>query len=874
MRLVRVLGHRLRSLFSRTRVERDLQREIELHLEQLAREYRSAGMSGAEAYRKARREFGFLDATKERCRDMRRVRAVEDLFRDLAYACRVLIQSPGFSLTAILSLALGVGANTAIFSLVDSVLLRMMPVRDPQQLVEITTAGGEAVSYPFFESIRDRAPVFSGVLLLTAGRMATNAIVGGGDLGEIHFEQVSNGYFDVLGVTPSIGRMLGEKDENAAVISYAFWQRSFGGDPAVVGRLMRIGGDNGPYTIVGVAAARFGGVSPGQPVDLWIPVKRSRNPGAMMFRAIGRLRPGISEATASANVNLLARQLSAEWRFEHPLEVEIAPAGSGLNGLQRRFRRPLIALLLVSALLLMMVALNVANLLLARASVRRREIGVRLSLGASRSRVILQLLTESLLLGICGSVLGVIAAPLATQFLVRFMSLSTGAVALPFAMDSRVLVFTVFVSLGVVLLFGLAPALAATRLELASLFLGASRITADRGPAGRSTLLMAAQVSISCVLVAGAVLFGRSLAALSSVDSGFDPENLLVLHLEIAPGGPNGVARVRLYDRVLDRFAGVAGVRSAAISSEVPFSGNTWTEAVNAPGSGLRRGMDRDAVLLVVSPGFFDTMRMTMVRGRQFEPSDVENAPSVAVLNEAAARYYFGSGNAPGRSFRLESEGFPKPLTVAGVVRNAKYASMKEAPVRIVYLPALQVPGPLQGANVEVRTAGDPARMADLLWRTATAESPFLRFGGFTTEQRLVNGTMAQERMLAELSGFFGLSGALLVCLGLYGLTAYQVSRRTPEIGVRVAMGAQRGDVVWMVLRGSVALVAGGCAVGLGAAIALGRLVRTLLFGVHPLDVVTLLLTPVILLAIAAAAAYWPARRAASVDPMKALRYE
>ncbi len=875
MRLGRIFAHRINSLLRRSRAEAELRSEIDLHLELLVREHIAAGLSEDEARLAARREFGSPAAAGERCRDTRRVNAVEDLLRDLSYAFRVLVKTPGFTLTAVVSLALGIGANAAIFSVVDAVLLRMLPVRASEQLVELTRPGGGALSYPLFEAIRNRNQVFSGVMLLSAGRYAASARFGDASLGDIRYSPVSGEYFDVLGLTPAIGRALSERDldtANTAVISYAFWQRAFNRDPAIVGKALRVGGSL--YTIVGVGPSAFRGIATGQPVDLWLPVTRSRNPVAMMFRVVARLKDGVSREAADANMQVLLRQLSEEWRFDAQGQIEVTSASGGLTQLRRRFAPPLLVLMAVSALLLLMAALNIANLLLARASARQREIGVRLSLGASRGRLIRQLLTESLVLGGGGGGLGLLIAPRLAAFLVRFLSSSVGVMELSFRIDARLLAFTLLISLAVALLFGMVPALAATRLDLTPMFGGAPRHGGSRRSASPGKLLVVAQVAISFVLLAAAVLFARSLATIASVDAGFNPDNVLLLHLAIGEHGPAGVARVRLFDRAVNRIASMPGVRSVAFSSESLFSGSTWTESVATPGFLPRPGADRESVLLAVSPGFFRTLGTPMIGGRDFETRDDERAPRVAIVNEAMARCYFGDAEPVGRTFRVESADFPSPLTVVGLVHNAKYRSLREPPTRIVYLPALQTPGPFGGANFAVRTAANPEKMADVLSQAARTESPWLQFGGATTQQRLVDGTTAQDRMLAELSVCFGVSAAVLVCLGLYGLTAYQVSRRTAEIGLRLALGAQPRDVVRMVLSGSLTLVACGSALGLSAAVLLTRLVENLLFGVPGADAVTLALTPALLLAIGAAAAYRPARRAARLDPMKSLRYE
>jgi predicted permease len=879
MRTGRIIFHRLRSLLRRSEAEAELNRELELHIEQLTKEHVAAGMAAPEARRTAQREFGSLEMTKEQCRDMRRVNFVRDLVKDLAYSFRLFMRSPGFTLTAVLSLALGIGANTAIFSLVDAVLLRLLPVREAQQLVEVSRDGGGTLSYPMYEIIRDRNQVFSGVLLTSAGRFGAGVRFGGTDLGDFHFSPVSAEYFTVLGVPPAVGRMLTQEDlaaANTTVISYELWQRAFAANPSVLGKALLVG--NRMYTVIGVAPAGFTGLAPGQPVDLWVPVtfidrQSLQNPGAMMFRVVARRKPDVAEEQARANMQFLARQWSAEWKFDGPMRVEVTPASGGLTQLRRRFSRPLLVLMAVVVLLLLIAAANVANLLLARASARQREMGVRLSLGASRSRLIRQLLTESLLLGGAGGALGLLAAPRAAAFLVRFLSSAVGTIQFSLGLDRRVLAFTFIASIAVVLLFGLAPAMAATRLDLSPTFRGGASLSGARQRrTGPGRLLMIAQIAISCVLLAGAVLFGRSLETLTNLDAGFRPENVLLLHVNTAQGGTSGVERVRLYQSVLERLAKVPGVRSAAFSSESLFSGNTWTEAVSAPGFEPRPSEDREAVLLSISSGFFRTMGTPLVRGRDFDLRDNESAPRVAIVNEAMARYYFGGTDAVGRTFHVENRRFPQPLTVVGVVADAKYNSLRETAPRIVYLPCLQTP--LAEANIAVRTAANPEKMAYVLWQEARGESPQLRLGGVTTQAHLVDGTVAQDRMLAQLSGFIGLTAAILVCLGLYGLTAYEVSRRTGEIGLRIALGAQRGAVMRLILGRSMILVGSGVALGIVAALGLARLVQSLLFGVRSADPATLLLTAGMLLAVGLAASYWPARRATRLDPIASLRHE
>jgi predicted permease len=528
----------------------------------------------------------------------------------------------------------------------------------------------------------------------------------------------------------------------------------------------------------------------------------------------------------------------------------------------------------IVVLLLVTSSVNVANLLLARASARHREIGVRLSLGADRWRLIKQSLTESCVLGIMGGAVGLLLAPAVGAFLVRFLSTAVGPVELAYQLDTSVLAFVAATSCVVVLLFGLGPAIAATRLDPSSLFRGIT-IGRHQGSLRPRSLLVTAQVAIACVLLVGAMLFARSLQALTSLDAGFEPANVLILQARLASATPTGTERVRRYERIAQRLAGVPGVRSTALSSENLFSGNTWTESVRVPNFTPPAGDNAEAVLLVISPGFFTTMNTPLLRGRDFDARETDQSQGVAIVNQAMARYYFGATDVVGRTFRLATSDFADPLTVVGVVDDAKYKSLRESTPRIVYLSDQQVSGPMEGAtNIAVRTIGDPEQMQDVLWKEARSADADLRQAGTVTQARLVNATIAQDVMLAQLSGIFGLTAALLTCLGLYGLTAYEVSRRTAEIGLRIALGAQPADIRRAVLRSVLVLIGTGLVVGLGVALGLGRLVESLLFGVRSTDLVTLLLATVLLLCVGAGAAYLPARRAMTLDPMVALRCE
>jgi len=866
---------RVWALFRKRRLDQELEEELQFHLQQETEELVRTGVPLEEARLAARRKFGGVEQTKEIYRDGRGIPFIENLIQDLRYGLRGLRRSPGFTAVAVLSLALGIGASTAIFSLADAVLLRMLPVKEPQQLVEITRVGGGSISYPLYTYIREHNEVFSGSLIMSAGRFAGSLRAGSAALGDIQFSPVSGDYFAVLGVTPVLGRALTEQDmgsSNTAVIGYALWQERFHGDPSAIGTPVVVG--TKPYTIIGVAPAGFTGVLAGQPIDLWLPLTwfdphYIENPVAFMFRVIARRKPDISEKAAQANVQLLARQWSDDLKFDAPARVELASASGGLNMVRRRFAQPVWALMGFVMLLLLCAAVNIANLLLVRASKRGREMAIRLSIGAGRGRLIRQLLTESVILAALGGALGLLLAPVAAQSLVRFLSSAMGTMTLSFSIDPRMLGFTIAISCAVALSFGLAPALAATRTDRMPLFRGGSSSRENTPRAARSgRLLIIAQVAISCILLSVALLFARSLNNLIRLEAGFERQNVLIFSLGVVDGGPKGIEAARLYGRVLEDLATAPGVRSVALSSETLFGGGRWTEAITALSFHPAPGQNREAVMLVVSPNFFRTMGTRQLAGRDFDSRDNEEGQKVAIVNESMARYFLGSPDAVGRSFQVA--GFQQPLTVVGVVEDSRYQSLREAAPPIVYLPYMQ--GPIEGTNLTVRTAGEPEKMAETLWNEAHRRFPLLRYGGVTTQAQLVNGTIAQDRMLAQLSGIFGFAGALLVSLGLFGLTAYEVSRRTAELGVRIALGAQRSNLVRLVVGRAVLLVGCGATIGMASAVAVMRITERLVYGVRAMELASLLPPALILLAVGATAAYWPAREAASVDPVAALR--
>jgi predicted permease len=793
-------------------------------------------------------------------------RPVEELRQHVRYALRSLIKSWTFTLAVVGSLAIGVGAIGAVYSVIDAVLIRALPVPNPDRLVEVTRPEGGALSYPMYEFIRDRSDALEGALSVLSGRIAASARVEKVNLGDVNLSIVSADYFSTLGVAPVIGRTFTKQDldtPNTAVIGYALWQRAFGRDPAVLGRGLRLGGRL--QTIVGVAPEGFEGLSAGQPVDLWVPAtwldrRALQNPEAFMFRVMGRLRPQASLGQAQANLHVLAQRSGAEWKLE--TDWHVAGARSGLSDVTRRFVKPLWILFTIVGLLLLITVANIASLHLARSSARQREIEVRLAIGASRWQVIRQLLTESFVLGAAGSALGILVVPPAAASLVRFLAPSVGRFDLTFSYDVRMLLFTVAAGMVATLAFGLAPALAATRANVAL-------ISADRSaPIGSSSMrprkaVVVLEVAVAFVLLAGAILFSRSLLGLSAHRLGFTPDNVLLLQTSTA--GPGAITdQARMYERVLTRLASVPGVRGAALSSEALFSGNARSESVITPET-MASTAARDAVLLAVSPGFFRTMETRMLGGRDFEWTDDKSRPRAAIVNEAAARYFWPGREALGQTFKLNHPEFPEPLNVIGVVETVTYTDRREQSPRMVYLPYLQT-GPLETASLAVRTVS-PDLTTDMLWKEVSTESRSLRLGNMTTQRRLVDATVQMDLMLAQLAGAFAVTAALLVCVGVFGLSSYEMSQRRLEIAIRMALGARSREVVWLMVRRSLTLVGLGVVIGLGAALALGRVVESLLYGVRGYDVITLSLAGSLILLVAVATVSWPAWRGARLDP-------
>jgi len=902
------LGRRLLVLVRRNQYHRDLKEEMCLHRDLKQQEQIGAGLSPEEAYFAASRQFGNATFLKEVSQDMWGWNWLEHLMQDLHYGTRTMLRSPGLTIVAVLSLALGIGANTAIFSLMDAVMLRALPVEEPGQLVlfgdgraagstdDFPDSTTRLFSYPFYREIQKKNQVFAGVAAILSIPFGTHGTVEGrGSIEQMNTELVSGTYFSVLGVNPVLGRTLADADDQTpgaspvAVASNSWWKRRFGRDPGIVGRKVTIGST--VYTIVGVTPAEFFGTTVGQSPDLWIPLSMEKqiSPGwngldNKFFQSlyiVARLKPAVRMEQAGANVNLLFKQVLHEYAGPAPSQqrlddiqrarIDLTSVARGLSRLRRQFSDPLEILMTVVGLVLLIACANIANLLLARATARHREIAVRQALGARRSRLIRQLLTESLLLALVGGVLGVAFASWADHLLLAMVSRGPEPLPLDVSIDARLLAFTFGVSLVTALLFGTVPALRATRLTLTN------SLKEGRGPVGaaaRSLLakaLVVSQVAFSLVLLVGAGLFLRSLVNLNHVDTGFNKENVLRLQLDPGAVGYKEDARLAaLYQEIEQHVSALPGVRAASISF-FTFNEGSWTTHVSVQGY-APPGNSREVSHNIVGAGYFASLGIPLLVGRTFGPQDTTASAKVAVVNETMARQLFPAGSPIGRHFGIGGPEHANEIEVVGVVKDAKYDSLKEHPQPADFIPYSQHIQYL--GDFEVRSSGDPKMIASAVRRAIAEVDHNLPVSGVTTLAEQVGRSVASQRLVARLSAFFGLLAVFLACIGIYGLMSYAVTRRTNEIGIRMALGAGRANVLWLVMGEILALAALGITIGVPAALAGDRVVSSLLFGLSSNDPVTMLTAPAILLVVAALAGYLPARRASKVDPMVALRYE
>jgi predicted permease len=831
------------------------------------------------------------------------------MHQDFRYGLRMLLRNKLFSLIAVLSLALGIGANTAIFSLLDAVLLKSLPVREPDKLVlfgdgdEWPMLGGlpdrswELFSYPFYREVRQRNEVFSDVAAIMSITWGIHGSYNrNNEMLRVNVQLVSGSYFTTLGVNPSIGRVFTDDDDRVpgasavGVVSHAFWENKLGRDPAAVGKNVTI--DKVAYTIIGVAPREFFGTTVGQAPDLWVPLAMQaqmppaywngrENKSFQSLHLIARLKNGVTIQQANADVNLHFKQDLHERVGAQPTpeqlqsiqraSIELTPAGSGLSLIRQDFSRSLQILMAVVAVVLLIACANVANLLLARATARQREFAVRLSLGAGRRRLIRQLFTESLLLALLGSAAGIFLAWWSGNLLLVMASTSQDPLPIDVTPNARILGFTLMASLLSTLIFGMAPALRASAIEPIAALKGGKGMSqsALRNRFGKG--LVVAQVGLSLLLLVGAGLFVRTLINLQSLSSGYNQQNVLLFQIDTAATGYKDAQLGSLLGEVERKVKGVPGVQAAAFSFII-FNQGQWSGRAYTSNQKLPDGQNRAIYIRnnIVGQDFFTAMGLPIVLGRGFGAQDTRNSQKVALISEMMAQRYFPNISPIGRRFGNDGPESSDQIEIIGVVKDAKSMSLTEEMQPMAYYPHSQRLAPL--SRFVVRYSGSPAAVIPNVRRAIGEVDRKLPIDEVVSFSDHIGRSLTQQKLIARLATFFGLLALMLACIGLYGVMSYTVAQRTNEIGIRMALGARRSNVLWLVLSQTLMLVVAGVAVGLLAALAATRTISTMLYGLEPNDPATIVAAMLLLLIVAVAAGYMPARRAARVDPMAALR--
>jgi macrolide transport system ATP-binding/permease protein len=901
------LWRRLWFFLHRAQFERDLEEEMSHHLALRAEERGSIDA--------ARRQFGNVTSLRERSRAMWTIAFWEQFVQDIRYGLRTMAANPLFTAVTVLLLALGIGANTAIFSFMDAVMMRALPVQRPEELVVINWRAkdfpeiahsysgssykdarfgqiGGNIPFPAFEHLRANGSALSSLFAFAGmGRVLVEA---GGQAEMASGEIVSGNFYSGLGVNPALGRLINEDDDrtgaSVAVISHAWWRRRFAADPNVVGQSVLV--NNAPVTIIGVSPAEFYGVRPGGAPEIFLPIHsaalytsyptanpRFIDPNFYWVEAMGRVKPGISIGQAQTALAMPFRLFIASTatkekeRADLP-ELILLEGGSGLESLRRQYSKPLFILMTMVGLILLIACANTANLLLARATARRREMALRLSLGASRARVVRQLLTESVMLAGFGALLGVWIGSFGIRFITWLLANGRDNFTLHAGLNGTVLGFTVLLALLTGILFGLVPALQATKVDLTPA-LKETRSSGSRTTRfGLSNALVVAQIAISLLLVIGAGLFVRTLANLQSVELGFNREHVLLFSLMGKQSGYKDAALVGLYEDLRNRFQTIPGVRGVSLSDHALVGGGFSSFGIKIPGRAVEQGRGKGTSVLNVGPSFFTTMQLPIVLGREIGERDIAS-PAVAVVNEVFAKKHFGSENPLGRRLGVEVNGGKyADIEIIGVAKAARYSSLKGEIPAIVYRPYTNALELLNQVVFELRTTGDPLTAVHAVRRIVHEVSPRVPLFNVKTQAAQIDQTIGQERTFADLCACFAALALIIASVGLYGTMAYAVERRTSEIGIRMALGAERRRIVWMVLRQVLALAAGGLAIGLAAAWATSRFVDAFLFGVKPNDPIAIAVSVLVLIAAALAAGYAPAWKASRIDPMVALRHE
>ena len=877
-----------------------LDRELRFHLESRIGDNIRAGMSEPEARRQARLEFGGLEGVKEECREARGTAWLDSTWQDVRFSLRLLRKTPAFTVAAIATLALGIGANTAIFQLLDAVRLRNLPVPDPQQLARIQIRNGNggfgitndfyALTYPLLEQIRLHQQSFAYVF-------------GWRGYGDVRFGEgaqarrvrgllVSGEFFPALELRPAAGRLFNREDDrpgctaSGVVLSYPFWQSQFGGRISAIGSKVMI--LDRPYEVVGVTPARFSGLEVGRKFDIaaplctaaiispedftrrdlfWVTVMGRLKPGVSLHRASDQLQaisPGMLEATLPSGYS--ARALENYRKFR----LEAAPAANGISSLRDDYDTSLWLLLGITGLVLLIACANLGNLMLARAGARQREFAVRLALGASRGRLIRQSLAESLLVAASGAALGLGLARVLSESIIWFLTTENDAPQLDLSADWRMLGFTAAVATLACIIFGLGPALRSSQIDPgAAIKSGGRSVTEGRERFSMQRLLVVVQISVSLVLVVGALLFVGSFRNLMTLDPGFREEGILLAffdmsHLKLSD------AEAKPFERqLLEEVRSIPQVEAAATTTNILIDGGSWTLGIHAG------GVEDASKFTWVSPGHFKTLETPLLAGRDFNESDTATSPKVAIVNQTFVRRFFAGASPIGKTFRTSPEpNYPATeYQIVGVIRDTRYYDLRTPPPPICYAPATQFPPTWRWSQMYIRSSAPLAALSSAIQRRLTASHRELGME-FQVFQKQIEDGLMRERLMAALSGFFGALAVLLATIGLYGVIAYLVVRRRNEIGIRMALGASRVQVVGLIMKDAALLVAIGVAIGAACSLALAQTAASLLFGLKAYDPLTFLAAALALAAVAALGSYLPARRASRLDPMTALRYE
>jgi predicted permease len=894
----------LRSLFRKRQVEQDLDEELHAYLERAVEQKMAAGMNRDDALRAVRVEMGALEATKDRVRDVGWETVIESVFMDMRYGIRMMRQSPGFTAVAVLSLALGIGANTAVFTFLNALLLRPLPVSHPEELVELKTR--HLISFPMYLDLRAGQEVFTDVAAtqgqrpfrLTIPGVAGQAI----ELDNVPVAATTGNYFELLGIRPAAGRFFTAHDDrlpNSAetmgsviVLSDAFWDRQFGRDPGVLGRTILL--DRSRCLVIGVAPPGFTGERVGSAPDAWVPLLPFNIPNNLEGRRgtftaeIARLKPGVDRQQAqTVMTTMFQRLLKAEGIVEDDItkySIALQSAAAGIDsGVRLRYVTPLQIVMAIAMLVLLIACANLANLLMARSAWRHGEIGVRLAIGCGRGRLVRQLLTESLILSAAGATAGIAVAYLGTQSLLRLVNAGQVSIALDLTPDMRVLLFVTAVAVSTGIGFGSLPALRASRLDPSPSLRGAR---GGHGSATRqrlSRVLVTLQVALSLLLLISAGLLAASFRNLHGIAWGFRPEQVVVFDLLHNPRSRAPSALAGVAADIQRRVGAVPGVESASVSWILLFSSADQRTALQIPGyvpppeeSARFAFIDENVVMVrynPVSPTYFHTVGMTVLEGRGIEEQDRQGAPLVAVVNESMARRYFAGGAVIGKTFVRAGRTSEKvPIQIVGVVRDSKYNNLREDVMPMYYAPIAQVPRELRG--LEVRTRQPLSALVGPVRQAIAEVTRDVMIRQVVPLSSQVDRSLAAENLMMRLSTFFGAVALLLASIGLYGVLAYSVARRTGEIGIRMALGATRARIIRLVLSDTASVMIAGIALGITLALGSTRLLSSFLFGLTPTDPSTIAIATAVLATAAALAAYVPSRRAAGVDPNVALRCE